>query len=294
MIAHIPPNAIQNIDPISRALSSLSPQPSIIASLDESIKNELEAARAWYFEWLIVSTVVVFVGVLLEEAEGWVPYLKRVLPLQPITEYRLVKKLSKLGWILICMGVMGEGVFEVLVSRADTKLQHFQDNLITEARRQAGDAATSAKEAGDEAVRAKKAADDAEAKLAKIVDALKPRELSDKDEKDIANAVRPFAKPTICVEVRTLWNPPRLAYQIFAALKNAGFSVDIKHFPSVTPEVAFGSPPEQLGPGGVTPAIITALSATKRVYLYGVTRTLPKGSCVVIYVGERIPGVLPK
>lgn len=119
MIAHIAPSTIQHITPSLEAFSSLSPVSAIVANLDESIKGGLEAARDLYFWLLVISTVVVFVGVVLEEAEGWLSYLKSVLQLQPITEYRLTKKLAKLGWILICAGVMGEGVFEALVAKAD-------------------------------------------------------------------------------------------------------------------------------------------------------------------------------
>jgi hypothetical protein len=151
MVAHIPPSTIQQITPSLRAFSSLSPVSEIVASLDESIKSNLEKVRDWYFWLLVISTVVVFVGVVLEEAEGWMSYLKSVLPLQPITEYRLTKKLATLGWIFICAGVMGEGVFEVLVAKADSAIHSFDEALLDEARKEAGSAAKSAKTAHEEA-----------------------------------------------------------------------------------------------------------------------------------------------
>jgi len=43
--SQIPPNTHQQIAPISKALSSLSPLSSIVASVDDSIKNGLEASR---------------------------------------------------------------------------------------------------------------------------------------------------------------------------------------------------------------------------------------------------------
>jgi hypothetical protein len=70
MISQIPPNTAQHITPISKALSSLSPFSSIVASLDESIKNELGASREFWFVLLIASTVLVFIGVVLEEPKG--------------------------------------------------------------------------------------------------------------------------------------------------------------------------------------------------------------------------------
>lgn len=119
----------------------------------------MNGIRDFWFALLVVSTVLVFVGVVLEESEGWTPYLKRLIPLQPITEYRLIKKLAKLGWILICAGVMGEGVFEVLVTNADNAIHRFDEALLTKARREAGDAAVSARTAHDEADAVKAEAD---------------------------------------------------------------------------------------------------------------------------------------
>jgi hypothetical protein len=142
-------------------LSSISPLPSIVASVDESIKNGLEASRELWFVLLVISTVLVFIGVVLEEAEGWMPYLERLLPVTEITQYRLIKRIAKIGWILIVVGVMGEGAFEVLVSRADSRLQQFNEATLNEARREAGDAAASAQTARNEADAAVKSAFDA-------------------------------------------------------------------------------------------------------------------------------------
>jgi hypothetical protein len=165
MISQIAPNTLQHITPISNALSALSPFSSIVARLDESIKNELEANRDFWFAWLIVSTVLVFIGVVFEEAEDWMRYLKQLLPLQPLTEYRLTKKLAKIGRILIVAGVMGEGICEVLVFRADANLQRFDEALLTEARRQSFEAATSATTAHAEADAVQKETDELTARL---------------------------------------------------------------------------------------------------------------------------------
>lgn len=142
MISQIPPNTIQQIDPISSALSSLSASllSSLVASLDEMIRKDLEAFRAVFFWCLVAATVAVVVGVILEEAQEWMPTVKKVLRLDPIVEYRWAKKLVKLGWILIVVGVAGEGIFEVYVSRADSILNAFDNILLTEARKQASDA----------------------------------------------------------------------------------------------------------------------------------------------------------
>jgi hypothetical protein len=56
-----------------------------------------------------------------------------------------------LGWKLVMLGVIGEGIFEVATSGADEMLQQFNNTLLTIATEQAGSAAKSAKIAHDEA-----------------------------------------------------------------------------------------------------------------------------------------------
>jgi hypothetical protein len=170
MITQIEPSTIQQIPPILRALSSLSSSSlsSLVVSLDESIRRDLGALRHTFFIWLIAATVVVGVGVVLEEAENWLQYLSNALPLTEITQYRLAKKLVKLGWILIVIGVSGEGIFEVLVSRADALANAFDNILVTEARKQADDASTSAKTARKEAEAANGAAGKAQQKAGNV------------------------------------------------------------------------------------------------------------------------------
>jgi hypothetical protein len=162
MISHIEPNTIQQIAPISKALASLSPLSSVVDDLDKLVRNDFESLRDSYFAGLVVATIAVVIGVVLEEAEEWVPYIKRVLPLQPITEYRLTKKLAKLGWLLIVVGVAGEGIFEVLVSRADGIVHTFEEIRLNEARKQAGDAKSSALVARNAASKAQEKAEAAE------------------------------------------------------------------------------------------------------------------------------------
>jgi cation transporter-like permease len=120
MISETTPHTIQQIDPISSALSSLSTssRSSLVASLDEMVRKDLEAFRAVLFWCLVAATVAVVVGVILEEAQEWMPTVEKILRLDPIVEYRWAKKLVNLGWILIVVGVAGEGIFEVYVSRA--------------------------------------------------------------------------------------------------------------------------------------------------------------------------------
>ena len=140
IISQIAPNTIQQIDPISRALSSLSASSlsSLVAKNDELARSDLEALRTIFFVCLVAATIAVFAGVVLEEGEAWMHAIKHLLPLDPITVYRWAKRLVKIGWILIVIGVAGEGIFEVLVTRADDILGTFDNILLTEARKDAG------------------------------------------------------------------------------------------------------------------------------------------------------------
>ncbi|HUL32479.1 MAG TPA: hypothetical protein VL128_01240 [Candidatus Eisenbacteria bacterium] len=232
MIIQIAPSEIQQIDPISKALSSLfmSALSLLIKGLDESVRQDLEALRNKYFAYLVAATVAVALGVILEEAEEWLRYVNRLLPLKEITEYRLARKLVKLGWMLIVIGVMGEGVFEVLVSRADALAHAFDEILLMEARKQAGDAATSAKIAREEAdaseVAAKSAKQEAEdvSKLANQLHGyLTPRSLTQKEMDDLRDSLKPFADPNILIVVEGSWGAPTVPIQVWNSIKAAGF-----------------------------------------------------------------------
>jgi hypothetical protein len=159
MITHIDPKIIQQITPISKALLSLSPLSSLVSNLDDSVRAEYESLHDLYFSALVASSVAVVIGVVFEEAGDWMTYLKSLLPIDPVTEYWTTKRLAKIGWILIVLGVAGEGIFEVAVSRADNILHDFDTILLTEARKQAGDAAGSAKAAREQSTAAKTEAD---------------------------------------------------------------------------------------------------------------------------------------
>jgi hypothetical protein len=208
MIVHITPHTIQ-IDPISSALSSLSASSfsSLVASLDEIVRKDLEAFRAVFFWCLVGATVAVVIGVILEEAQDWMPTAERVLRLDPIAEYRWAKKLVKLGWILIVVGVAGEGIFEVYVSRTDSLLSTFDNILLTEARREASDAALGAATANRQIAEARQRAAELERQAAqlqkdaederlarvKIEARVAWRRLTEQQKEDIGNRMKRFS-----------------------------------------------------------------------------------------------------
>src|SRR5713226_8249118 len=93
----------------------------------------IEAARNLYFKWLVVSTIAVFVGVLLEESDALLLWLlskgriRQRVPLKvllpPHRIAKCAKRISRVGWLILMAGVLGEGVFEVKVSQEDSRLQ---------------------------------------------------------------------------------------------------------------------------------------------------------------------------
>ena len=103
-------------------------------------------------------------GVFFEEAEQWLPSGKPRLDmtkgtLTPSRWHKRKKQMARIGWILIILGVAGEGSFEAAVFSADGRLQDFNDTLLASATEQAGDAAQSAKTAHVEADAVGKEAD---------------------------------------------------------------------------------------------------------------------------------------
>jgi hypothetical protein len=104
-----------------------------IPALDELVRIDLQRLRDSYFWWLIVCTAVVAVGVVLEEAEYIFHFLVKPrldistgMYVPPYRRVAALKWVTKLGWILIVVGVVGEGVFESLVSRADRLFDNIQ------------------------------------------------------------------------------------------------------------------------------------------------------------------------
>jgi hypothetical protein len=235
MISQIPPNTIQQTDPISGALSSLSASSlsSLAASIDETVRNDLEAFRAVFFWCLVAATVAVVVGVILEEAQEWMPTVERTLRLNPIVEYRWAKKLVKLGWILIVIGVAGEGIFEMYVSRADSVLSTFDNILLTEAKKEASEAVLGAATANIQVAEARRrtaeldvAAQQLKAENLRLEAIIAPRSLSLDQQRDIAEACRKFQGHGVLMKsYGTDGEGAALAGQIIAALRVANIIV---------------------------------------------------------------------
>ena len=144
-----------------------------------------------WFICLVVSTCAVFLGVILEAPEGTVELIdwfraRRQLKwvrnrseiFSGIDPAHWTKSVSFLGLALVVFGVIGEGIFEVLSSRADAAVRTYDETAIELANQKAANAATSADEAVRDAKQAQndlKQVEDRVAGLNKDLDVLTPR-----------------------------------------------------------------------------------------------------------------------
>jgi len=151
--------------PLNIHLTALS-----LASSDAARDVLLHESDKW-FGWLVGSTVAVLVGVAFEAPEGIVDLIDWIGARRQLRWVRTrngisseddpahwTKAVSFLGLALVVLGVCGEGVFEILVSRADAAVRTHDETAIESANQKAGEAKISAHDAGVDATIAKTSA----------------------------------------------------------------------------------------------------------------------------------------
>jgi hypothetical protein len=121
----------------------MGPPPTILApdtlrGVDDLVRANLEVLGELWFNRLLISTALVFVGLVLEFPEIWhdtvqafrdiIHSCKPVKPLSP-----RLKLFGMVGWVLIVVGVGGEYVAETIVSRADGLVRKFDEILLADA-----------------------------------------------------------------------------------------------------------------------------------------------------------------
>jgi putative heme iron utilization protein len=216
------------VSPIARSLVSLSSLPyssslggfpaKLADAVDRLIRADLQNIRAVYFDWLIAATIAVVAGVVLEEADILPAGRPRLDASRGmfIPRYRRIdwiRRITRLGWFLIVLGVAGEGVFEMLTSRVDGILDTFNNIQLVTAQKEAEAATERAFLADKDAGEASKAASDAKAaqqgveiKLAKqrqataaaerslieLQQTVRWRHLTDKQSADFVAALKAF------------------------------------------------------------------------------------------------------
>jgi hypothetical protein len=253
------------------------PLPNIADALDAWIRADLEQIRYEYFVCLLICTGAVFVGLVCEVGEIWhdvVSFFRRdriaqeyaaapALIRKERQPSHRVKMWAAIGWLLIVIGVGGEGVFDGLVSWADSTLQTFNTILLTATQKEAGSAAESAKIAHNEALaatleanaakdvagKAKTEARGAEATAqgaAGMANATK-RELTSEHEKRMqlektlaprvieiigtpvgstVDVLKPFASMSVIIESIPDWEARRAAANVRGVMEAAGLSIE--------------------------------------------------------------------
>ncbi|HWZ30423.1 MAG TPA: hypothetical protein VNX18_03775 [Bryobacteraceae bacterium] len=107
--------------------------------LDFLIKTDIQGMRDEYFAWLLILTGVVALGIILEGPEV-VHEARLAISGRNEAKRRWITILALLGWILVAVGVAGEGASEALVAKADGLLQNFNDILLSVAMSDASNA----------------------------------------------------------------------------------------------------------------------------------------------------------
>jgi hypothetical protein len=202
------PTTERNTKKISKLLVSLSSLFMVVPvdsrPLDELVRGDFQTLRDCFFSWLLVCTIIVAIGVILEIVEPFgekIPFGK--LRLRISTRYLLAswfRKIARVGGILVVVGVVGEGICEGLVSKADGWLQTFNETLLSETSSRASKAELTAfafeSQIQDSKRQAAVALQNAEQdRLARVrlEKQIQPRDFTPEEEKRIISACAPFA-----------------------------------------------------------------------------------------------------
>jgi hypothetical protein len=139
---------------------SLQGSPLVGQAIGLATKANLQHWRDIYFDCLLACTGIVGLGLLMEVLEIKHDVLEAVGRKSRELKYRLAlpidrreypeasplaKVLSTVGWVLIVVGVTGEGVFEGFVSKYDAALSRVTDTVVAEAQRESANAEATAK-----------------------------------------------------------------------------------------------------------------------------------------------------
>jgi hypothetical protein len=180
----------------------------------EAARASLKSLRDWNFDGLLICTFIVGLGLLMElpeivhdmceiygrksrELRYWLtPSIDR----KEYPKRDWVKKWSAFGWILIVLGVMGEGWFEAQVSKYDSALSNMTDSIVAEAQKESAQAEAVAKgfeaqiaEAQRDAAASREEAEAERLARVELQKQLQPRRLSGKQIEDLAAKLKPFA-----------------------------------------------------------------------------------------------------
>lgn len=142
-----------------------------------------------FFRFLVGSSLVVVVGVALEGPEV-IHEVRNIWRTVKQETRGWVKVVGLLGWILVVIGVAGEGVFESAFSISDGQIQTFDEILTSEAQRIALQAQNENIQLGIELAKEEQATADAEKAAAEANAKLGGWKLDDAAQKRFAEQVK--------------------------------------------------------------------------------------------------------
>jgi len=122
--------------------------PELLWQIDELTRKDLQGFRDWYFMWLLIATGVVVLGIMLEGPEvihETVNILRS--PCRRKEPSAWIRWMALVGWLLVVVGVAGEGIFEVLVSHTEGLLQNFNEIVLIDTQHESAQAEERAGEA---------------------------------------------------------------------------------------------------------------------------------------------------
>jgi hypothetical protein len=167
-----------------------------LSGTSPSLQDEIKQVGHVFFVLFLVCTLMVIVGVVLEEIE-WRGRESYVDTETGIFSPERRRTFAKLGLWLLVIGIAGEGFFEMGRSWTDGLLQDVSNTLLLNAEAQTGNAAKSARVAHDEAdvVKEEAAAIRTRLNLASTqLRAMEPRwQLLEENKHEFIAALKPFA-----------------------------------------------------------------------------------------------------
>lgn len=263
------------------------PSADTLRLVDEFARSGLKESRNMCFWGLIAFTAMVVIGVALDEAETF-SFLrlspKGFIDTASRQRQSCIRRIATFGWILLVIGVAGEGIFEFLVSTADGFLQEFNSVLLADAQRRTAEA--------------NERAADAELRSKQLLAQMQPRDLSSTQQREIGNSLRRFTKHGQLVVLSFMGDAEsfRLCDQIVAALRYGKLSpMDLCSSNPLPPKYhpVFGV---QLGGPASEHAMVSAIGASLRsigrlrnVYLQPDMEAISSGSIVTVGLKPSTP-----
>lgn len=104
-------------------------------------------ARDFCFSCLLLSSGLVALGVVLEGPEV-IHEARKILRRVRTEAPSWITLVALIGWVLVVVGVAGEGISEALIFRADGNIQTFNDQRLADTQRDAEDAIAQVLEQG--------------------------------------------------------------------------------------------------------------------------------------------------